>query len=105
MAQTILNLSKIDLSNYTEAELLELNRRLINHVKATRREASFDAMTTFNYGDMVRSKLNVRPARLAGLEGKIVKFARTRISVMTKIGIVRFTPNAIEKISSSKKSK
>lgn len=93
---------KFDFTKHSVEDLIELNHRLIKHVKAARRASAFDTMMQFSIGQKVRSKWSVRPQRLAGLEGTIVDILRTRIKVRTSIGDVRFTPNAIEPMSVAK---
>ena len=43
----------IDLTGYTEADLIELNRRVVERIRALRREHCASIMTEFGVGDRV----------------------------------------------------
>jgi len=88
----------MDFAKYTEAELLDLNRRLIAHVKEMRRRSTYTKMVQFRIGDKVRSNFDCRPARFAGISGEVIRIGRTRIGVRTAIGTVNFQPGSITKI-------
>jgi hypothetical protein len=73
----------IDLSGYTEAELLELNHRVVERIRALRQARVRSTMTGFRIGDRV----SFQPEGGDEVVGTIVRLNRKSVTVVTAEGV------------------
>jgi hypothetical protein len=73
----------IDLSGYTETELIELNHRVIERIRALRQERLRSTMTEFKLGDQV----SFQPECGHEVNGTIVRLNRKSVTVATAEGV------------------
>jgi hypothetical protein len=72
----------IDLAKYTEAELLELNRRIVQRLKTMREERCRSTMTEFRVGERV----SFQPECGHEVVGTIVRLNRKSVTIVTADG-------------------
>lgn len=73
---------KIDLDKLTEAQLVDLNHRIVARLKFLREARSHSAMLEFRIGDRVTFKPDGRPP----LVGVLTKYNRKTVTVITGDG-------------------
>jgi len=86
----------IDLTRYTERELVELNRRIIERIKVLRQGRLRESMADFNVGDRV----SFHPECGHEVVGTIVRLNRKSVTVVSTDGAPwRVAPVFIKKVS------
>lgn len=86
----------IDLTRYTERELVELNHRIIARIKMLRQGRCRESMVEFNVGDRV----SFHPECGHEVVGTIVRLNRKTVTVVsTEGGSWRVAPTFIKKVS------
>jgi hypothetical protein len=75
-------MKEIDLSGYTEAELVELNHRVVERIRALRQARVRATMTEFKLGDRV----SFQPEPGQEVVGTIVRLNRKSVTVATADG-------------------
>jgi hypothetical protein len=84
----------IDLSGYTEAELVELNHRVVERLRALRQARARATMTAFRIGDHV----SFEPECGHEVVGTIVRLNRKSVTVATAEGVQwRVTPSLLKR--------
>ena len=84
----------IDLSGYTEAELVELNHRAVERIRALRQARLRSTMTEFRVGDRV----SFQPECGHEVVGTIVRLNRKSVTVATAEGVQwRVTPVVLKR--------
>lgn len=83
-----------------DADLEAIGRSLNDRMKAIRSQRAAEITAALRAGDRVRLNGNVRPAGLAGKEGVVTAFGRTRLSVRFDGDLVdtRCPPNVLDKV-------
>ncbi len=87
----------LDLTKYTEQELLELNRRIIERIRSLRQGRCRESMAVFNVGDRV----SFEPDCGHEVTGTIVRLNRKSVTVVASDGVQwRVAPGFVKKASS-----
>jgi hypothetical protein len=73
---------KIDIDNMTEAELLELNHRIVQRLKFLDSMHHHHEMLKFNVGD----KVSFEPPGRGRLTGTLVKYNQKTVTIITDAG-------------------
>lgn len=73
----------VDLSGYTEAELVELNHRVVERIRELRQSRLRSTMTEFRIGDRV----SFQPECGHEIVGTIVRLNRKSVTVATAEGV------------------
>lgn len=90
----------IDLSGYTEAELVELNHRVVERIKTLRQARVRATMTEFKLGDRV----SFQPDCGHEVVGTIVRLNRKSITVATADGVQwRVAPVLLKRCESDRR--
>lgn len=85
----------IDLSGYTEAELVELNHRIVERIRALRHMRLRSTMTEFQIGDRV----SFQPECGHEVVGTIVRLNRKSVTVAAADGVHwRVTPMLLKRV-------
>jgi hypothetical protein len=88
----------IDLTSYTEADLIELNRRVVERIRALRQERCASAMTEFGVGDRV----SFQPECGHEVVGTVIRLNRRTVTVVATDGHHwRVAPGRVKKASSA----
>jgi hypothetical protein len=88
----------IDLTRYTEQELLDLNRRIIERIKLLRQGRCRESMAEFNVGDRV----SFHPDCGHDVIGTVVRLNRKSVTVVSVEGVQwRVAPAFLKKASSA----
>jgi hypothetical protein len=86
----------IDLTKLTEAELIELNRRIIGRIKQLRQSRVNASMAVFNLGDRV----SFTPTGEPEVTGTVVRLNRKSVTVVTAEGMQwRVAPSLLTKVA------
>ncbi len=72
----------VDLTDYTEEELVELNRRIIERLRSLHQQRRYKEMARFNLGDMV--SFTVEAGRV--VVGKVIRANTKTITVLSSTG-------------------
>lgn len=87
----------IDLTGYTEAELIELNRRVVERIRALRHQRCASIMTEFGVGDRV----SFNPECGHEVVGAVIRLNRKSVTVVSTDGRHwRVAPGFLQKASS-----
>jgi hypothetical protein len=87
----------IDLTGYTEADLIELNRRVAERIRALRQERCASIMTEFGVGDRV----SFHPECGHDVIGTVIRMNRKSVTVVSTDGQHwRVAPGFLKKASS-----
>ncbi|MHB8845374.1 MAG: hypothetical protein ACYC7L_11590 [Nitrospirota bacterium] len=73
---------KIDITTLTEAELIDLNRRIVERLRFLSQTRAHNKMLEFKVGDRVSFKPDNRPA----LTGVLTKYNKKTVTVITDNG-------------------
>jgi hypothetical protein len=85
----------IDLTGYTEEELIELNRRVVERIKVLREQRCASAMTEFGVGDRV----SFHPECGHEVIGTVIRLNRQSVTVVTTEGRHwRVAPGFLKKV-------
>src|SRR5262245_29986538 len=87
----------IDLTGYTEEDLIELNRRVVERIRVLRQQRCASIMTEFVVGDRV----SFQPECGHGVIGTLIRMNRKSVTVVTTDGHHwRVAPGLLKKASS-----
>jgi len=87
----------IDLTGYTEADLIELNRRVVERIRALRQARCASIMTEFGVGDRV----SFQPQCGHEVVGTVIRLNRRSVTVVAADGHQwRVAPGLLKKASS-----
>jgi hypothetical protein len=87
----------IDLTGYTEADLIDLNRRVVERIRALRQERCASAMTEFGVSDRV----SFQPECGHEVVGTVIRLNRRSVTVLAPDGHQwRVAPGLLKKASS-----
>jgi hypothetical protein len=87
----------IDLTGYTEADLIELNRRVVERIRALRQQRCASSMTEFGVGDRV----SFHPECGHEVVGTVIRLNRRSVTVVATDGHHwRVAPGLLKKASS-----
>lgn len=73
---------KIDINSFTEDELVDLNRRIVERLRFLSQTRAHNKMLEFKVGDRVSFKTDDRPA----LTGVLTKYNKKTVTVITDSG-------------------
>jgi hypothetical protein len=73
----------IDLTKYTELELIELNQRIVERIRLMRQGRCRETMAEFSIGDRV----TFQPERGREVSGVVVRLNRKSVTVVTSDGV------------------
>ena len=92
---------KIDIDQLTEAELVDLNRRIVERLKFLEQMRAHSEMLEFSVGDRV----TFTPDRRGPVQGILAKYNRKTVTVITEDGQRwNVSPSFIRKAQAAKKS-
>jgi hypothetical protein len=90
----------IDLTGYTEADLIELNRRVVDRIRVLRQQRCASMMTEFGVGDRV----SFHPECGHEVIGTIIRLNRKSVTVLSADGHQwRVAPGFLKKTSSEQR--
>jgi hypothetical protein len=85
----------IDLTRYTEDELVELNRRIVERIRLLRQGRCQERMAGFNVGDRV----SFQPERGLPVEGTVIRLNSKSVTVVSTDGVHwRVSPGLLERV-------
>lgn len=86
----------LDLEHLSEAELMELNRRVVDRIRQLRQGRMLESMMRFEYGDTVAFDL----ADGSVVFARVLSFNRKSVSVVTETGTrYRVDPRGLRKVN------
>lgn len=86
----------IDLTKLTEAELIALNQRVVERIKALRQRRYLESMTSLDVGDRV----SFRPDCGHAVEATVLRLNRKSVTVLDPHGVEwRVAPTLLTKVA------